>query len=203
MEALGATEDVAQLKAVLAMSAMADGRFAEAGRIFDEIERRRHGVFGSGIIVQCGRPELDLAAGRVEEGLRGYREAVHVLAHPPDPRPRNTVGYEPWVLFPTAAALSAHVRHGRLEEGAPLRADLRREGAGRARDGRSGSSTTRSSGRWCSPSPSGSSSRPPDPADLARAVRLLVLRRPLRLQPAAAQPELGARPGAGRGGAAR
>ena len=74
--------------------------------------------------MQCGRPELDLAAGRVEEGLRGYRDAVHVLTTRPIPGFGQGMGYEPWVLFPAAAALSAHVRHGHLDDGAPLRADL-------------------------------------------------------------------------------
>jgi len=123
MEALGATEDVAQLKAVLAMSAMAEGRFAEAERILDEIEDDG-GIFGAAIIVRCGRPELDLAAGRIEEGLRGYRAAVHELSNSPIPGIGQTLGYEPWTLFPAAAALSAHVRYGHLEDGAPLRAEL-------------------------------------------------------------------------------
>jgi len=123
MKALGATEDVAQLKAVLAMSAMAEGRFAEAEQILDEIEDDG-GIFGAAIIVRCGRPELDLAAGRVEDGLRGYRTAVHELSTRPIPGIGLALGYEPWTLFPTAAALSAHIRHGRLEDGAPLRAEL-------------------------------------------------------------------------------
>ena len=34
------------------------------------------------------------------------------------------VGHEPWVLFPEAAAVSAHVRHGRLDDARALRDDL-------------------------------------------------------------------------------
>ncbi|WP_051552067.1 AAA family ATPase [Nocardioides sp. URHA0020] len=125
MEALGATEDVAQLQAVLAMSAIQDGRFADAARIFDQIDDDDgNGVFGSAVIVRSGRPELDLAAGRIEEGLRGYRDAVRELNGRRMPGTGFGVGYEPWVLFPSAAALSAHVRHGRFDEAAPLRADL-------------------------------------------------------------------------------
>jgi predicted ATPase len=129
MEALGATEDVAQLKAVVAMSAIENGRFAEAARIFDEIADDG-GVFGSAIIVQSGRPELELATGRIEEGLRSYRQAVHELNSRPMPGMGMSMGYEPWVLFPTAAALSAHIRHGNLEDGAPLRAELRDKAPG-------------------------------------------------------------------------
>ena len=87
MEALGATEDVAQLKAVLAMSAMADGRFAEAE---PDLRRDRAEDDGAGSSAPrssccCGRPELDLAAGRIEEGLRGYRDAVARLTNRPIP----------------------------------------------------------------------------------------------------------------------
>jgi tetratricopeptide (TPR) repeat protein len=117
MQALGATEDVAQLKAVVALAAMEEGRYDEAGRIFDEIEQADAGtgVFGAAIILLCGRPELDLISGRVEEGLHRYRDAVHVLETRPVPGLGGTIGYEPWVYYPEAAAVSAHVRYGRRE----------------------------------------------------------------------------------------
>jgi hypothetical protein len=123
MEALGATEDVAQLRAVLAVSAMAEGRYAEAAAIFDDIEDDG-GIFGAAIIVRCGRPELDLAAGRIEDGLRAYRNAVQALGNSPIPGIGLSLGYEPWTLFPMAAALSAHVRHGHLDDGRSLRSGL-------------------------------------------------------------------------------
>jgi predicted ATPase/tetratricopeptide (TPR) repeat protein len=127
MEALGASEDVAQLKAVLALTAMRDGRLDEAARIFDEIEQEDAGasVFGAAIILLCGRPELDLVAGRVEEGLRGYRDAVHVLRTRPVLGLTEAVGSEWWLYYPQAAAVSAHVRHGRREQASGLRDDLR------------------------------------------------------------------------------
>jgi predicted ATPase/tetratricopeptide (TPR) repeat protein len=127
MEALGASEDVAQLKAVLALAAMEDGRYDDASRIFDEIEQEDAGagVFGAAIILLCGRPELDLVAGRIDEGLRGYRHAVHVLQTRAVPGLGETIGYEPWVYYPQAAAISAHVRSGRRELATELRDDLR------------------------------------------------------------------------------
>jgi len=126
MTALGASEDAAQLKAVLALAAMEDGRFDDAARVFDDIEREDStaGVFGAAIILLCGRPELDLALGRINEGLDGYRHAVHTLANRSVPGLGTFAGYEPWVLYPQAAALSAHVRHGRAAEAVALRADL-------------------------------------------------------------------------------
>lgn len=127
MEALGALEDAAQLKAVVAMAAMAGGDHAEAGRIFDEIDESDGGggVFGAALIVLCGRPELALAAGRVDEGLAGYREAVRTLATRPAPNTSAVAGHEPWILYAEAGALSAHVRHGRRDDAAALRRDLR------------------------------------------------------------------------------
>jgi len=126
LHALGADEDVAQLKAVLAMGAMEDGQLAEAERIFDEIEADDGGVgiFGAAIILLCGRPELDLAAGRVDAGLHGYREAARTLAQRSFPGLETMLGFEPWTLYAEAAALTAHVRRGRGAEVAGLRRDL-------------------------------------------------------------------------------
>lgn len=127
MEALGASEDVAQLKAVLALGAMEDGRLDDAARIFDEIEEEDagSGIFGAAIILLCGRPELDLVAGRVEEGLQGYRDAVRILSARQVPGIGDSIGFEPWIFYPEAAALSAHVRFGRRDLAGDLYAGLR------------------------------------------------------------------------------
>jgi predicted ATPase/tetratricopeptide (TPR) repeat protein len=129
LAALGADEDVAQLKAVLAVGAMEEGRIAEAERIFDELEAddSATGIFGAAIILLCGRPELDLAAGRTEAGLRGYREAVTTLAGRSFPGLETMIGFEPWTLYAEAAAMAAHVRHGRPEEVEGMRRDLLRK----------------------------------------------------------------------------
>lgn len=127
LRALGATEDVAQLQAVLATAAMVAGRLDEATRILDEIavNDTGAGLFGAAVIELCGRPELHLLAGRIEEGLRGYREAVAVLESRPVPILGEGHAYAPWVLFPEAGALSAHIRHGHRAEAAGLRRSLR------------------------------------------------------------------------------
>ncbi len=127
MQALGASEDVAQLKAVLALAAMEEGRYDDASRIFDEIEQEDAGagVFGAAIILLCGRPELDLAAGRVEAGLRSYREASRVLLSRALPGLGESIGYEPWIYYPQAAAVSAHVRHDARHLATELREELR------------------------------------------------------------------------------
>ena len=127
MVALGAVEDVAQLKAVVALAAMEEGRLDDAARVLDEIAETESGsgVFGAAIILLCGRPELDLLAGRVGDGLRGYRHAVETLTTRAVPGMGPSIGYEPWVLFPEAAAVSAHVRHGHRAAALTQRRDLR------------------------------------------------------------------------------
>jgi predicted ATPase/DNA-binding SARP family transcriptional activator/tetratricopeptide (TPR) repeat protein len=126
LEALGADEDVAQLRAVLAVGAMKAGRIAEAERIFDQIEAADSatGIFGAAIILLCGRPELDLAAGRTEVGLRGYREAVKTLQSRTFPGLESMLGFEPWTLYAESAAMAAHIRFGRQEEVEGMRRDV-------------------------------------------------------------------------------
>ncbi|KQW43119.1 hypothetical protein ASC77_22820 [Nocardioides sp. Root1257] len=126
LDDLGADEDVAQLKAVLAMGALEDGRIEEAERIFDEIEASdgATGIFGAAIILLCGRPELDLAAGRVERGLQGYRDAAVTLSSRSFPGLETMLGFEPWTLYAEAAAIAAHVHHGHREEVEGLHRDL-------------------------------------------------------------------------------
>nr|WP_258562660.1 BTAD domain-containing putative transcriptional regulator [Nocardioides sp. MAH-18] len=126
LQALGASEDVAQLKAVLAVGAMDQGRVAEAERLFDEIEAEDLGssIFGGAIILLCGRAELALAAGRVDEGLRRYRDAVTDLAERGFPGLEMVLGFEPWTLYAEAAAITAHAQRGRREEVAGMRRDL-------------------------------------------------------------------------------
>ncbi|WP_243059974.1 AAA family ATPase [Nocardioides sp. SR21] len=124
--ALGAGEDVAQLKAVLAVGAMVDGRLDEAERIFEEIEAEDAGtgVFGAAIILLCGRAELDLASGRVDRGLRAYRQAVVTLSERGFPALDMMRGFEPWTLYAESAAVAAHLAHGRQAEVEDLRRDL-------------------------------------------------------------------------------
>lgn len=177
MEALGASEDVAQLKAVAALAAMEDGRYDEASRIFDDIAREDSGtgVFGAAIILLCGRPELDLVAGRVEEGLRGYREAVRVLQSRSIPGLAETLDFEPWVFFPQSAAVCAHVHHDQRDRVRSMRDDLRTRlpgilsgEAGLFLDYPAVGSTLVALAEW-------ELSGAPDPERAERAVRLLVV----------------------------
>jgi len=175
LDALGAQEDVAQLKAVLAVGAMEEGRIAEAERIFDELEADEagSGIFGAAIILLCGRPELDLAAGRTDTGLRGYRDAVVALSSRSFPGIDTLLGYEPWTLYAESAALAAHVRHGGRADGRGLRDSLLGKAPGILRGGVGFldypvfGSVLFALALW-------ELDARPGPVDVARAVRLLV-----------------------------
>ena len=114
MEQLGASEDASQLRALLAICDIREGRLEAAAAMFDrlEVEDRTESLFGSRMIVLCGRAELELALGRVTEGLVLYERAVDALTeHPAVPGLEIEPGLEPWVMWPQAAAVAAHARH--------------------------------------------------------------------------------------------
>jgi hypothetical protein len=127
MEQLGAVEDTMQLKAMLAVLEIGAGRFEEAERLLDEVadeQRRSHSVFAGTLMVLCGQAELALARGRVDEGLRLFRESAVVMRERTIPGADLSIDLTQWVLFPEAAAVSAHVRHGVREPVAELRKSL-------------------------------------------------------------------------------
>ena len=97
MERLGATDDEVQLRSLLVLCAIADGRLADA-----EAELERMGafddgqVFGGFAVRRIGRAELALARGDHAAGLRAYRECaarMRALQFPGIP----PTGLEPWV----------------------------------------------------------------------------------------------------------
>jgi predicted ATPase/tetratricopeptide (TPR) repeat protein len=126
MERLGAVEDTVQLKAMLAVLEIEAGRFDQAERLFAEVadQEPNQSIIGGTLMLLCGRAELALARGEIDEGLRLYRSSAAVM------RERGLSGVDrplemtPWVLFPEAASLSAHVRHGVRGPVATLRDSL-------------------------------------------------------------------------------
>jgi predicted ATPase/tetratricopeptide (TPR) repeat protein/DNA-binding SARP family transcriptional activator len=138
MAALGAVEDWAQCRSLVALVDIAQGRFTEAARILDELgaDERVQSVFGGAISQLCGRAELCLAQGRTQEGLAAYREAVAVLRAKQMPA-LGPDGFAPWLLFPQSASVAAHCRAGCREDVAADRAELLSMGAAWAGDGRS------------------------------------------------------------------
>ncbi|MGO4255137.1 BTAD domain-containing putative transcriptional regulator [Marmoricola sp. RAF53] len=109
LERLGAHDDILQLRAMLALSAIASG---DLGRAAVEMERLGQGdepdtVFGGRLVVELGHAEFALASGDTEVGLARYRDAVIRVRDLQFPGIAAT-GLEPWVLFAEATALTAH-----------------------------------------------------------------------------------------------
>ncbi|WP_244927868.1 BTAD domain-containing putative transcriptional regulator [Nocardioides sp. W7] len=124
--ALGAREDAGQARAVFAVAALREGRTDEAEQIIEEIaaDGGAESLMGGSLVVLCGRAEIALARGRVADGLASYRTGIAELAHRPVPG-SVPASVSPWVLFPSAAALCAHLRHGQRDHAVALQHDLR------------------------------------------------------------------------------
>ena len=112
MRRLGARDDEVQLRSLLGLCAIAQGRLADAEaelRSIDQIDESQ-AIFGGTAVRQVGRAELALARGDRRTGLRLYREcATHMreLEIPGIPR----TGGEPWTLFGVSTALTAHAHY--------------------------------------------------------------------------------------------
>jgi predicted ATPase/DNA-binding SARP family transcriptional activator len=109
MHRVGAADDEVQLRALLALGAISDGRLEAAEHELGHVERleESEAIFGGIAVRQIGRAELALARGDVATGLRIYRDCaarMRALELPGIPR----TGLEPWALFGDASALSAH-----------------------------------------------------------------------------------------------
>jgi hypothetical protein len=112
MMRLGASDDEGQLRSLLALCAIADGRLADAE---DEVSRLESvgtttGLFGGDAMRLVGRAELALASGDPTTGLRIHREAAAQMRAMRLPGVAST-GLEPWVLFGDSLALGAHARY--------------------------------------------------------------------------------------------
>ncbi|HET7051614.1 MAG TPA: BTAD domain-containing putative transcriptional regulator [Solirubrobacteraceae bacterium] len=109
MRRLGATDDEVQLRSLLGLCAIAEGRLDDAqGELaqIDEIDNSGS-IFGGVTVRKIGQAELALARGENATGLRLYRESaasMRELQLPGIPR----TGLEPWSLFGDSTALTAH-----------------------------------------------------------------------------------------------
>jgi predicted ATPase len=109
---IGASDDEIQLRSLLVFCAIVDGRLADAADELDRVDRVAENavMFGAAAFRQIGRAELALASGDVDAGLRVYRESAARMRELELPGISRT-GMEPWALFGTAMALSAHARY--------------------------------------------------------------------------------------------
>jgi predicted ATPase/tetratricopeptide (TPR) repeat protein len=115
LRALGAYEDHAQIRGILAMIALHEGRLDETERIFDEVaaEDGARALFGGAMELMCGRAELLLARGETEAGLAAYATALATIRERGMLGPSTPPALAPWVMFAQSALVSAFVRHGR------------------------------------------------------------------------------------------
>jgi predicted ATPase/DNA-binding SARP family transcriptional activator len=117
MQALGAFEDVMQLRGTIAFADIAAGRLDEAARVIEEIvaDERRGSSVGWSVSGLTGEAELALARGETEAGLRLLLDCLDAVASRDVPGLAPSL-LMPWLLFAEASALFAHVLHGRHED---------------------------------------------------------------------------------------
>ncbi len=137
MRALGAHEDVMQLRASIAFADIAQGRLDEAARVIDDIaaDERLTASVGWGVSSLTGEAELALARGETETGLRLLLDCVDTVSQRQLPGVDAPGVMMPWVLYAEASALFAHVLHGHRDEAAWVAARVREKlptAAGRA-----------------------------------------------------------------------
>lgn len=117
MQRLGAGDDEMQLRALLVLVSIAEGRLADAK---DQLARAESinesfGPLGSGAFRYICRAELLLASGEIEQGLHLYRSGAEGMRDIELPGVSRT-GVEPWSLFGDALALSSHAWYARDED---------------------------------------------------------------------------------------
>ncbi len=120
MERLGATDDEIQLRSLIVLCRIAEGRLSDAEAELDRmagIERLQdsRSVLGGLAVHQIGRAELALARGEHSAGLRIYRDGaarLRELELPGIPR----TGLEPWALFGESTALAAHAYYAETDD---------------------------------------------------------------------------------------
>lgn len=116
MERLGASDDEVQLRTVMVMCAIADGRLADAKDELGRIDRVATSAmaFGASGLREVGRAELAVASGDIATGLRIYREFAAKSRTATLPGLTLT-GTEPWVLYGDAMALCAHAYYAQQD----------------------------------------------------------------------------------------
>ncbi|MEN3537411.1 BTAD domain-containing putative transcriptional regulator [Microbispora sp. ZYX-F-249] len=124
LERLGAVDDAVQIRASLAMAALAEGRRDEAARMVDDLEAlASQGTYGQVLSVAAARAQLTLADGDVAEGLRQHRETAEALRNLRVPGAGD--GVTPWGVLGEVVALSAFALYGEGDDGADLFESLR------------------------------------------------------------------------------
>jgi predicted ATPase/DNA-binding SARP family transcriptional activator len=117
MQALGALEDVLQLRSTLAFADIAAGRLDEAATQIEAIVSDERGSsVGWSIAGLTGEAELALARGETDTGLRLLLDCLDAVTTRELPGIEAVSALLPWVLYAEASALFAHALHGRRED---------------------------------------------------------------------------------------
>jgi predicted ATPase/DNA-binding SARP family transcriptional activator len=111
MRRLGASDDEIELRALLVLCAISDGRLADAETELELINgvSESGAAFGAAAVQQVCHAELALAHGDVSTGLRDYREYAARMYELQFPGMERT-GVEPWAVSGAASTLTAHAR---------------------------------------------------------------------------------------------
>ncbi|MDO9409488.1 BTAD domain-containing putative transcriptional regulator [Patulibacter sp.] len=129
LERLGARDDLSQLRALMALGAVADGRFGDAEEQFAAIDRLGaiEAIFGGRAARAMAEAELLLARGDRDAGLTAYRSAIVAMTDVTFPGMPST-GFEPWLLYAESSGVAAFARHAgpdEQEEGRALARSVR------------------------------------------------------------------------------
>ncbi|MDI1462197.1 BTAD domain-containing putative transcriptional regulator [Catellatospora sp. KI3] len=118
LDRLGARDDAAQLRSLLALAMISAGDIAAAADQLAELGDMQgpEVIPGGGqLAVDLGIAELALARGEVEAGLAAYRDAGQQVRRLRMPGVTPT-GLEPWVLLADAVSLAAHAYHAPADD---------------------------------------------------------------------------------------
>ena len=116
IQRLGASDDEIQLRSLLASCAIVEGRLADAQAELDRMDSISEAWTGfSATIQETCRAELMLARGDHSAGLALHRDTMAAMRELSFPGVIRT-GLEPWSLFGTSVALTAHAHYATQAE---------------------------------------------------------------------------------------
>jgi predicted ATPase/DNA-binding SARP family transcriptional activator len=124
---VGAHDDVAQLRVLLALDAINDGRLDAAEQHLARVGSPSDTLHSGPMMAAIGRAELQLARGDTAGGLHRYLDAAQGLRAMRWPGIEPT-GVEPWALVGDAVALAAFTWHATSTDDLATGHDLFRSG---------------------------------------------------------------------------
>ena len=110
---LQATDDAIDARSIQALAAIRADDLETAERLVAVNAAGADGpwIFGGAVVNLSVRAEVELARGRIDQGLATYREMADAMRRPVPGLPSDR-GLEPWSLYGLATATAAHALHG-------------------------------------------------------------------------------------------